>query len=209
MPESFAGLRQAFTLLLERRKNTSERTASKVQVGTLLRAGLTKADLSLLLQNGYLEIIEDDPVIARARRLPSRQTAWPGSAQVGLTAPGAALAGQILFPLSDDQKRKRGFPDLTLPATPSWDEQQGILSWDDKVIERFRRPAPNLLALIHALSKSNWAGWTPNPFRSTAKRSAQSLLHDTIKNWNKSPMSKFIRLHGDGSGTGFLWERLV
>jgi hypothetical protein len=128
---------------------------------------------------------------------------------VALTPPGTSLAFQILFPFRKRGKMKRGFPDLTLPAAPSWNEERGVLSWGQKVIECFYRPAPNLLGLIYALGKSNWGAWTPSPFRSTAVRSGQAILHDSIKNWNKSPIRRFVRLHGDGHGTGFHWERLL
>ena len=73
-----------------------------------------------------------------------------------LTSPGAALAGQILYPLSKVWKPKLGFPDLTLPAAPSWDEALMVLHWGGKVIERFTRPAPNLVALLNTLQKHDW-----------------------------------------------------
>ncbi len=213
MAESFAGLEAGFPLLWEKRGNRpilGLGRPRRVQVQALLRAGLAQADLQLLIANGYLEVRPHRRPGQQGR--PSRQK-WKmkvsASALVVLTAPGAALASQILYPLSKEQKAKRGFPDLKLPAAPLWNSEQGILYWGEKVVERFRRPAPNLVALLNALQKHNWAPWTPNPFRATGKHSGHYLLREAIKNWNYSPMAKFIRLHGDGYGTGFLWERLV
>jgi len=211
MARSLAGLKAAFSLLLEAKENRSAQLRPRTKrtaVPILLASGLPKPDLRLLLENGYLEISPKNRFQQKTDMKPEEMDGqWIESAHVRLTLPGAALAGQILYPLSDDRSHKRGFPDLSLPASPEWNEELQVLSWGGKVIERFRRPAPNLVALIHALGKSNWAVWTPNPFRATADRSGQSLLHDSIKNWKRSPIARFIRLHGDGSGTGFLWER--
>jgi hypothetical protein len=160
------------------------------------------------VQNGYLEVLP-----SRRREEPATgakpERRFAAKARVMLSSPGAALASQILYPLSKRWQPKRGFPDLTLPAAPSWDEALVVLHWGGKVIERFTRPAPNLVALLNTLQKHGWSPWTPNPFRATAKHSAQYLLREAIKNWSYSPIAKFIRLHGDGSDTGFLWERLV
>jgi hypothetical protein len=116
---------------------------------------------------------------------------------------------QILNPFLPNRKQKRGFPNLQLPATPLWNEESRLLIWGDKVIFHFSHPAPNLELLLNSLVKHTWPHWTPNPFRPTAKHTSKYLLREAIKNWNYSRLSKYIRLHSDGAGTGFHWERMV
>jgi hypothetical protein len=212
MARSFSGLEVAFGLLftkIENRLVNSNPRTKRTAVQTLLAAGLAKPDLRLLLENGYLEISPKNRAQGKARINPELDGEWVATTQVRLTPPGEALAHQILHPLPKDRKQKREFPDLNLPAAPEWNEQLQLLNWGGRITKWFRKPAPNLVALIHALEKSNWSAWSSNPFRETANHSGQYLLREAIKNWNYSRMGKFIRLRGDGSGTGFLWQRLV
>jgi hypothetical protein len=202
MAQSSDGLEAALRLLIGKHERpTSLVTEQKsITIRELLTAGVTKANLRLLQQNGYVEVVGGDGRL---------KVAGLDSARVRLTPAGAALAGQLLAPFPKKRKRRPGFPDFNLPATPTWDRQTGLLMWGHFVFENFRKPAPNLEALLNALVKHDWPPWTPNPFHPTTKHSSKYLEREAMKNWNYSHLGKFIYLHGDGAGTGFFWERMV
>jgi hypothetical protein len=196
-------LKDAFVLLLGesgRPSNQSSGEHKSIKVGVLLRVGLPRSCLSDLITNGYLEIIENNK--GSNGRLKS-------SDLVRLTLAGKALASQIVSPFPTYRKTQDRSPDLSLPANPIWNKEDGLFLWGEAVNFRFNRPAPNLERVLIALVAHNWQPRMPNPFHPNEKHSATYLLREAIKSWNHSRLGKYIRLHGDGSGTGFFWERLV
>jgi hypothetical protein len=202
MAESPDRLRAALKLLAGKweRPTSLVTELRSMKIHELLIAGVNKADLRLLELNGYVEVVGGVGQLKGARL---------DSARVRLTPAGMALAGQLLAPLSKKRKWKLGFPDFNLPATPTWHRETGLLTWGHFVFDNFRRPAPNLEALLNALVKHEWSPWTSNPFHLNTKHDSKYLLREAMKNWNYSRLGKLIYLHGDGAGTGFLWERLV
>jgi hypothetical protein len=60
MAQSFTGLKAACALLLGssgRHKNKLDSEQKSVKVGLLLRAGLRKPELSLLVKKGYIQMV--------------------------------------------------------------------------------------------------------------------------------------------------------
>jgi hypothetical protein len=184
----------------------------------LLSEGLSKAQLHLLVQNGYCQWqlgqnhyrTKPGPIQGTNRR------AIPVGGRLALTPAGAMLARQILYPLVNAGKGKKlngryrngSFPDLTLPAVPRFNADNHEVWWGSHLVKRFNRPAPNLEAILTALEKSNWSEHVATILTPKGDRLSKYQLHEAIKTWNESSLGKFIALHGDGLGQGIRWERL-
>jgi len=133
------------------RRSLERMRDKRKKIHELLTAGVKKADLRLLQENGYVEVVGADGQL---------RGAGLDSARVRLTPAGSALAGQLMAPFSKKRKRKSGFPDFNLPATPTFHRETGLFTWGGIVIDLFRRPAPNLELLLNALVKHEWPPWT-------------------------------------------------
>jgi hypothetical protein len=184
----------------------------------LLSEGLSRAQLRLLVQNGYCHWqLSQNRHHTKSGQIPrAKPRAIPVGGRLVLTSAGAMLARQILYPLVNIGKgkslngrcRNRSFPDLTLPAVPRFNADNHEVWWGSHLVKRFTRPAPNLEAILTALEKSNWSEHVGTIFTPKGNRLSKYQLHEAIKTWNESSLGKFIALHGDGLGQGIRWERL-
>ena len=206
-----SAMRRAFASVMESldrsRPAHKRKGQAQIQIGELLQAGFTISDVGRLVENGYFALAENgrgnNPGKHKKRivRRPILRTS-----SITVTPPGRALVSQISYPLT---KATCLNPDLSLPAAPTWNAELSELHWGPGLVVRFKRAAPHLVRLLMALQQHDWSPWVPNPFHTIGKKSSERQLHEAISSFNRSPMGKYLRLHGDGSRSGFRWERLI
>lgn len=95
-------------------------------------------------------------------------------------------------------------------SMPSWDAEGRGLWLGQRLLVRFRQPAPNQTRLLNAFEEQSWvSGHIDDPLpRSEVEtdEDAKRRLHETIKNLNRGLPAGTIRFRGDGTGQGVRWE---
>lgn len=205
-------LRAGLALLLEAQNCASELNLDpwdfSLELRTLQNAGLGDSQLRWLLAQGYLQqAVDMTPAFADRRtfRAIANLTLHPCSCFI-LTRTGLALARQldarplqiapntIDSPLTDGSLRPRWLGDC----------QELLLG--DRLIKKFRRPAPNQIAILTAFENTGWPHHVGNPLSTDLDGDAVERLHDAIKRLNCRQHTPVLRFHGDGTGAGVTWE---
>lgn len=97
--------------------------------------------------------------------------------------------------------------ELTAQALkPHWNAARRELSWSGILVKRFRVPAKNQERILSVFEEDGWAEYIPDPLTVTYDIDAPTRLHDAINRLNRCQVNPLIRFHGDGRGTGVLWE---
>jgi hypothetical protein len=96
------------------------------------------------------------------------------------------------------------------PIIPRWDNERGVLWLGDRVLKKFRQPAPSQSAILDAFEEGGWASRHPANFFTredgeTAEQARQKL-YETIRNLNRGLPPCSIRFRHNRAGTGIFWE---
>jgi hypothetical protein len=91
---------------------------------------------------------------------------------------------------------------------PCWDARRRELRLAQKLLKRFRVPAPNQEAILAAFQEEGWPNCIDDPLPPKGDLSPQRRLHDTIKALNRKHHQKppLIRFLGNGTGKNVVWE---
>jgi hypothetical protein len=89
--------------------------------------------------------------------------------------------------------------------TPIWDKDKRELWFRDRLIKRFRRPAPDQEAILAAFEEQKWKNPIDDPLPGRAGCVRKRHLRATIDNMNRSLKGTTIRVGGDGTGQGLWW----
>jgi hypothetical protein len=89
---------------------------------------------------------------------------------------------------------------------PVWDPVRRELRLKGKLVKQFRVPSPNQEALLSAFQEEGWPPRIDDPLPRNGCHDHKRRLHDTIKSLNRKQKHRLIRIKGDGTGEGVLWE---
>jgi hypothetical protein len=131
-----------------------------------------------------------------------------------LTEGGVFYVRQQLLQLVNESRLPPGHAPLEEDdghhPSPSWDAEGRCLWLGDRLLLRFRQPAPHQTRLLEAFEEQRWLGGhidDPLPrFDLENDEDAKRRLHETIKNLNRRLPAGTIRFRGDGTGQGVWWE---
>ena len=151
-----------------------------VDVCTLSMTGLVAIDLLWLTRKGYLGRSTEDHVHLTP---------------AGVHAIRSFLAG-ALTPI----------PECACPSCPLWDPARRELLWGERLVKRFRVPAPNQELILVAFQEEGWPPNIDDPLPQVPAVEPKRRLHDTIVALNRHQAEPAVRLHGDGTGMGVCWE---
>jgi len=92
------------------------------------------------------------------------------------------------------------------PLLPTWDGARRELRWAERLVKRFRVPAPNQQLVLTAFHEEGWPAHIDDPLPMVATVEPKRRLHDTITALNRHRLEPAVRFSGDGTGTGIRWE---
>lgn len=186
-----------------------------VEIGRLRAAGLTKSDFRWLVCKGYVEHAHEIRAFGeegRAFRLGGSLIFTKRTCFV-LTEAGVSLARTVRAeaPLSADSAAGAASQSVNgqaEPLAPLWDGDFRELRVGDRLIKRYKVPAPNQTTILSAFQEEGWPPRIDDPLAPQPECDPKRRLNDTIKSLNRHHCTRAIRFVGDGTGTGVCWEIL-
>ncbi|HEV3256737.1 MAG TPA: hypothetical protein VG013_07660 [Gemmataceae bacterium] len=215
--EVSSGIRAALQLLLQAgryaRDVHREPWDFALEIGGLHDAGLTPNDLRWLVLKGYVEHAAEVTGRAGRRFRPAGVVAFAPNSCFVLTDKGARFAQDECFqanplPGAAAGGRRREAGDTAPADAPRWDDDRRTLCVGRQVVKRYRRPAPNQVAILAALEEEGWPPRVDDPLPPLPDLEPKRRLSDAIQALNLHRESELIRFRGDGTGTGVCWERV-
>lgn len=212
-------IRAALALLMEAHEYARDAACEvwdfAVEIQELRTIGLCRSDFRWLSCKGYVEHARE---ITRRREesrtfRQGRRLRFTSRTCFVLTQAGLELARGVC-----DESR----PDLLLQAVdpgcngnghtesrvPQWNGCLHELWFAEKLIKRYRLPAPNQETILSAFQEEGWPPRIDDPLRPHPEQDAKRRLHDTIKSLNRHQHSPLLHFLGDGTGTGVRWKPL-
>ena len=190
-----------------------------VEIGDLERAGLSKPDLRWLICRNYIENGMETSELGEARRCFANRGGLQFSDRTCfvLTPSGIAFARAmdnqgIATPVDTYRGKTDSALALTGPSpgqalTPVWDPDARQLRMGKVVVKEFRCPAENQVRIMATFQELSWPKRIDDPLPPDGDIDPKKRLHDAINSFNRSRISPLIRLKGDGTGEGIIWER--
>ena len=89
---------------------------------------------------------------------------------------------------------------------PVWNADCRVLTYDGKIVKRFKCQAQNQVAILNAFQDENWPCRILDPLAPHPEQYAKRRLSDAIKCLNRKHEGRLIRFRGDGTGQGVVWE---
>ena len=181
---------------------------------SLRSAGLSETDLRRLIQRGRVEHgVERTGPASRHRTFshPKSLRFDPTSCFI-LKPAGAAWARRVVprpAIATGVRGKVAGFmrgPSVDLPTTPQWDKLHRVLWWGNVPLIRFRRPAPDLEAILTVFQRAGWGELMIEPLPAKNGGNRKRRLHDAIKRLNRAQHPHYVMFRGDGTGLGVRWE---
>lgn len=167
-----------------------------VEIDELLRRGVTRTELRMLVARGLVEHAEEK---RGAHARPIRQFRRLAT---------FALSRRSCFVITPAGLELRaGGPTIVLQAgaeRPVWDDQLRELSWQGVLVKRFRQPAENQERILAAFQEEAWPPRVDDPLP-PAGRDGPTRLRDTIRCLNRGQASPVLRFVADGTGSGVCW----
>ena len=182
---------------------------------SLRRLGIGNNDLRWLLAAGFVSCaIETTTASDPARKFkPSRRLRFSKQTCFVLTERGMRIARALPggtenipreTPAAESSPR---LPESQLPSrSPKWDRQRQELLVGHLVVKRFRVPAPSQEVILAAFEEEDWPARIDDPLPRLNEQCPKRRLQETIKSLNRNQRHPLLRLLGDGSGQGVLWE---
>jgi hypothetical protein len=185
-----------------------------VEIRALRAAGLTTSDLRWLICKGYVEHRvelhrpDDDQ---RRFRGASGLKFYKHSCFV-LTPAGAKVAGQAPGP-DAEQNHYQATPNhnqngdgRAKPVVPEWDPIRHELKVGGEIVKQFKLPSPNQETILTVFQEEGWPLRIDDPLPQRPGVDPKERLHNTIRALNRHQRHRLLRIKGDGTGEGVLWE---
>ncbi|MDR3639626.1 MAG: hypothetical protein P4L84_37850 [Isosphaeraceae bacterium] len=187
------------------RKAGSDPWQFAVEIAELRGLGLRHSDLRWLVSEGYIEHAEEKTRPKDKRRvfLKVENFAFRPSTSFVLTARGEKLTAQPGRALLEADK---AHPlSIKVSINPRWDPDRRELTWNDRLIKKFRLPAENQERILIAFEEAGWPVRIEDPLHRTHKIDPKIRLHESIKSLNRNQTFPVLRFTGDGRGQGVIW----
>jgi hypothetical protein len=200
-----------------------------LRTGPLYDAGMTSGGLRWMVAKGFAEHLQETPSRDGLHRSFNGIDGYFFNERscLLLTPKGATLAEHVFAEMAGWPQAKWSAPapmaveppafaaclgacepdELTAPVLkPHWNGARRELSWSGILVKRFRVPAKNQERILSVFEEDGWAEYIHDPLAVTYDIDAPTRLHDAINRLNRCQVNPLIRFHGDGRGTGVLWE---
>jgi hypothetical protein len=201
-----------------------------LRTGKLYEAGMTSSDLRWMVAKGFAAPRQESLGSNETPRSfhPSKGHFFNESTCLVLTPFGAALAEHVFGKIAQWPQAKlpalvavaaensvfagarQAVDEINSLATtvvkPSWNAIRRELTWSGMIVKRFRVPAQNQEKILSVFEENGWFEHIHDPLPVTYDIDAPTRLHDAINRLNRCQINPLLRFHGDGRGTGVLWE---
>jgi hypothetical protein len=87
-----------------------------------------------------------------------------------------------------------------------WNDSRRELCVGEAIVKRYREPAPNQEAILRAFEEEGWPPRIDDPLPPVNGIDPKRRLKATIHDLNRNQRIPLVHFHGDGTGTGILWD---
>jgi len=187
-----------------------------VEIDQLRKLGLSENDLRFLVRLQYVDHAGEVTVAGSVSRRfrPTGDLYFTKRTCFVLTSRGIAAANgkpekraADCYPcrsptirLSIDSEYCGEFP------VPTWDAQRRVLSFEGRIVKRFKWHALNQEMILTAYQEEGWPARIDDPLPPLPSLTIKRRLSDTIKCLNRKQEDSLVRFRGDGTGEGVIWE---
>lgn len=163
-----------------------------LEICEMRRRGLDHTEIRNLLFDGY---IEHGIEVAAAERNVQKVAHFVLGEQscFVLTPKGADLIRDYQLHVNQDLR-------------PHWDHSNNQLLWQNAIVKRFSKPAPNQKRILLEFERSGWPWVIDDPLPTPDGGSIKIQLDNTIKSLNNGHLVRALRFGGDGTGRGITWR---
>jgi hypothetical protein len=186
--------------------------AFAVEIAGLLGVGCTMTHLRLLVGAGYVEHAEDvtrPSDQTRSFRSENPMKFGPQTCFV-LTEAGVTFLESANSP-SESREGSRLIGRSPMNGVtegrmvPVWDSTAREFRVGERVVKRFRRPAPRLELVLAAFQEMDWPSHLDDPLPPERGSVPEERLRDTVRRLNRCQQPLCVRFTSDGLGAGIRW----
>jgi hypothetical protein len=157
----------------------------------LQQTGATLEDLLWLIRPGYAHHAEEKTTPKDKGRVFGPRDSVDIITEAGVTAV------RLLSPETTSAGRE----------LPFYQPGRGELWICGLLVKRFRQPAPDQRAILSAFQDQHWHFHIANPLSlNYFREDLKDRLNHAIYRLNRHQVNQLIRLRGDGTGEGVIWE---
>lgn len=224
------GMRAALAQLEEARRGAEllhlDRWQTAIEGFGLLNCGCTPTQLRLLAAAGFIDHAEETTGArdsGRSFRAEHVRTFGLRSCFVLTEAGSAFLLGKSIEAATrfegDSEDPTTGFsagnilrldgshPRVPIVSglVPCWNPATRELHVGDRLVKRFRRPAPVLQLVLASFQELDWPPHLDDPLPPRSETVPEDRLRDTVRRLNRCQDPFLIRFESDGRGAGIRW----
>ena len=178
-----------------------------LEVDFFERLGVRNSQLRWMMRKGFIEHGRETTEAGSDRRMfaHSRTLCLSAASCFVLTEQGVLLANTLRNNASaTTTKPESKIPSVDLDR-PAWNTDLRDLSFNGRVIKRYKVPSPNQQSVLSAFEEEMWPCRVDDPLFPHPEIDPKRRLHDTIKSLNRHQLVPLLRFYGDGTGEGVRW----
>jgi hypothetical protein len=199
---------QALTQLAQARRYAEDAGVGlwdfAVEIGCLVKQGLTMTDLRWLVAKGYL-LHGTDQLLTHglSRQIQISQTLkFVSESCFIISKAGLEFVNPSTCTTSAHDANEE---DRLLPL---WDDERQELRMGNVLVKKFKLPAPNQRKVLVAFEEENWPYRIDDPLPQHSAIDPKRRLHHTLVALNRNHRCEAIRFLGDGTGEGVCWDQI-
>jgi hypothetical protein len=185
-----------------------------VEIRSLRDAGLTRSDLRWLVCKGLMA----HRVELRRPHERERKFREAGELKLDkrscfvLTPAGAAFADEQDAPSAEEVQPARSRShtqngdEHPKDIVPEWDPERHELRVGGKLVKQFKLPSPNQEKILAAFQEEGWPPRIDDPLPVKDDLDPRERLQNTLKALNRNQKQRLLKIKGDGTGQGVIWE---
>ncbi len=183
------------------------------EISSLQQRGIANSDLRFLMCIGYVERGHEVTKIGEECRRFELDDGLHFSTRTCfiLTDVGASYVKNFLIAPANGsacqiQREYTAAMETRRPLKPVWNRDLQELRLGDKVVKRFKVPAPNQEIILAVFQEEDWPVYIDDPLAPHPEIDTKRRLRDTINSLNRNQKDKLLQFRGNGSGDGVRWE---